>query len=101
MKITVAVMAGGVGSRFWPASREKRPKQLLEVVTKGRTLIQLTLDRIKEFADYADTLVITNDVQRAEVEAQLPDVPKVNIISEPFGRNTAACISLAEHILRD
>jgi mannose-1-phosphate guanylyltransferase len=93
-------MAGGVGSRFWPESREKRPKQLLEVVTKGSTLVQSTVERVKQFAEIEHTLIITSESQREELERQLPDVPKENIIAEPFGRNTAPCIALAAEILK-
>ncbi|SRR5579883_1189926 len=94
-------MAGGVGSRFWPESRAQRPKQLLDVVTPGISLIQATIARTKLFADIGDTLVVTNEVQRAELERQLPDLPKQNIISEPFGRNTATCIALGAKIIRE
>lgn len=91
-------MAGGIGSRFWPESRERKPKQLLEVVTKGQTLIQATLERVKEFAELEDTIIVTSDVQRPELERQVPAIPKENIISEPLGRNTAPCIALAAHL---
>lgn len=101
MNISVVIMAGGVGSRFWPESREKKPKQLLEVVIPGRTLIQATLDRTQQFASLEDTLVITSDAQREELERQIPELPRQNIISEPFGRNTATCVALAEHLLRE
>ena len=100
MRISVVVMAGGVGARFWPESRERRPKQLLEVITPGKTLVQATLERTRLFADIHDTFVVTNDVQRPELEAQLPELPLENIISEPFGRNTAACIALAARLLK-
>jgi mannose-1-phosphate guanylyltransferase len=100
MKICPVVMAGGVGSRFWPESRERRPKQLLEVVTKGRTLVQATIDRIADFADVSDVIIVTNEAQREELERQLPDVPKENILAEPFGRNTAPCIALAANVIQ-
>ena len=101
MKISVVIMAGGVGSRFWPESREKKPKQLLEVVMPGRTLIQATIDRTQQFAPLSDTLVITSEAQREELERQIPELPPENIISEPFGRNTATCVALAEHLLSE
>ena len=91
-------MAGGVGSRFWPESRERRPKQLLEVATKGETLVQSTLRRTTSFAAPQDTLIITSEPQREELERQLPEIPPENIIAEPFGRNTAPCIALAASI---
>ncbi len=94
-------MAGGVGSRFWPESRARRPKQLLEVITPGVSLIQATVRRTLLFADIGDTLVVTNEVQREELELQLPDLPKANIITEPFGKNTAPCIALGARLLRE
>jgi mannose-1-phosphate guanylyltransferase len=101
MKISVLIMAGGVGSRFWPESRAKKPKQLLDVITPGVSLLQATLDRTQLFADIADTIIVTNEVQREEIERQLPDLPKENIVSEPFGRNTATCIALGARIMRE
>jgi len=94
-------MAGGVGSRFWPESRARKPKQLLDVITPGVSLLQATLDRTRLFADIADTIIVTNEVQREELELQIPDIPKENIVSEPFGRNTATCIALAARIMRE
>lgn len=91
-------MAGGIGSRFWPESRERKPKQLLEVVTKGQTLIQATIERVQQFVELENVLIITGEAQRPELELQLPGIAKENIISEPFGRNTAPCIALAAHL---
>jgi mannose-1-phosphate guanylyltransferase len=94
-------MAGGVGSRFWPESRSKKPKQLLDVITPGTSLIQATVARTLLFADIADTLIVTNEAQREELERQLPDLPRSNIISEPMGRNTAPCIALGARMIRE
>lgn len=94
-------MAGGVGSRFWPESREKKPKQLLDVLTPGVSLVQATVARTLAFAKIEDVIVVTGEAQRAELEQQLPDLPKQNIISEPFGRNTATCIALGARLLKD
>ena len=94
-------MAGGVGSRFWPESRSKKPKQLLDVITPGISLIQATVARTMLFADLADTLIVTNEAQREELERQLPDLPKENIIAEPMGRNTAPCIALGARMIRE
>ncbi len=101
MRISVVIMAGGVGSRFWPESREKRPKQLLDVITPGVSLVQATLERTKHFASVEDTIIVTSEVQRPELERQLPELPKENIISEPFGRNTAPCIALGARLLAE
>lgn len=101
MRISVVIMAGGVGSRFWPESREKRPKQLLDVITPGTSLVQATIARTKHFASIEDTIVVTGEMQREELQRQIPDLPAENIISEPFGRNTAPCIALGARILRE
>jgi mannose-1-phosphate guanylyltransferase len=94
------IMAGGVGSRFWPRSREKTPKQLLEIGQKG-TLIQNTVQRIEPLIPTDQTYIVTNKLQRSKVLKQLPGVPEENILMEPFGRNTAPCIGLAAmHILK-
>jgi mannose-1-phosphate guanylyltransferase len=93
-KVYAVVMAGGVGTRFWPRSREKSPKQLLEIVGKG-TMIQNTVGRLDPLIGPRDTFVITNRVQRSLVIKQLPGVPPDQILDEPVGRNTAPCIALA------
>jgi mannose-1-phosphate guanylyltransferase len=99
MKICPVIIAGGVGTRFWPESRKKRPKQLLHVIDKEKSLLELTIERISHFASLEDTLIITSDYHVEEVAEQAAGVPKANIIAEPIGRNTATCIALAAHIL--
>jgi mannose-1-phosphate guanylyltransferase len=99
-KVYAVIMAGGVGTRFWPRSREKSPKQLLEILGKG-TMIQNTVKRLEPLVGRQDTFVITNRVQRSLVTKQLPGVPDENILDEPIGRNTAPCIGLAAlHLTR-
>jgi len=94
------IMAGGRGTRFWPRSREKKPKHLLDIVS-SRTIIQETVDRIKPLIDPKNILVVTGRKHARELIRQLPEVPAKNIIIEPVGRNTAACIGLAAlHIQR-
>lgn len=100
MKICPVIIAGGVGTRFWPESRMQRPKQLLRVVDKERSLLELTLERVKDFAELEDTLIITSAYHAKELAEQAIGVPQENIIAEPIGRNTAPCIALAAHILR-
>lgn len=100
MKICPVIIAGGVGTRFWPESRRKRPKQLLHVIDKEKSLLELTLDRIAQFASPADTLIITSEYHAAEVSEQAKGVKPEHIIAEPLGRNTATAIALAAHILR-
>lgn len=98
MKIYAVVMAGGVGSRFWPRSKEKTPKQLLKIFGEN-TMIQDTVERLDGLVENENIYVITNKVQREEIISQLSHVPSENIIEEPFGRNTAACIGLASIII--
>jgi mannose-1-phosphate guanylyltransferase len=99
MKIFAIIMAGGVGSRFWPRSKEKTPKQLLKIFGDS-TMIQATVDRLDGLIESQNIFVITNKIQRPEIIKQLKHVPEENIIEEPFGRNTAACIGLASVLVQ-
>jgi mannose-1-phosphate guanylyltransferase len=87
-------MAGGTGTRFWPRSRRRRPKQLLRVVG-SRTLLQATVDRLRGSLLPSQILIVTHRKHAAEVRRQLPSIPRANVLSEPMGRNTAACLALA------
>jgi len=87
------IMAGGGGTRFWPRSRAKKPKQFLTLVGE-RTLLQQTLDRVESLVPAEKSWVITSAAHRDECSNQLPEVPKENIVGEPSGRDTAACIGL-------
>lgn len=98
MEKYVLIMAGGVGSRFWPRSRKNLPKQLLNIFGQ-QTMIQETVERIRNFVPSENILIITNKVQKAFVEEQLPFLPKENIVAEPVGRNTAPCIGLAAKLI--
>ncbi|MBR5765180.1 MAG: mannose-1-phosphate guanylyltransferase [Lachnospiraceae bacterium] len=100
MKKTALIMAGGRGERFWPRSRKDRPKQFLSLTDDGRTMIQLTVDRILPLVDMEDIYIATNKDYKGLVKEQLPGIPDKNILCEPMGRNTAPCIGLgAMHIL--
>jgi len=92
-------MAGGVGSRFWPRSKKRKPKQLLNIFGEN-TMIQDTVKRLKGLVDSEKIYIITNEMQRPGIEEQLEQIPKENIIVEPFGRNTAACIGLASILIQ-
>ena len=96
MKSTIyaVIMAGGVGSRFWPRSRERSPKQVLEIVGSG-TMIQNTVKRIEPLVPIENICVVTHRLQKELVAEQLPNVPEENILVEPVGRNTAPCVGLA------
>jgi mannose-1-phosphate guanylyltransferase len=89
----VIIMAGGKGERFWPVSREKRPKQLLSLLG-DRTFLQQAVDRVLPLVPLHNVLIITNEVQAPEVRKQLPKVPKENVIAEPVGRDTTAAVTL-------
>jgi len=94
------IMAGGKGSRFWPRSRERMPKHLLDILSE-RTIIRETVDRIRPLVTAERTLIVTGRGHAAELIRQLPEIPAENILIEPFGRNTAPCIGLAAlHILK-
>jgi mannose-1-phosphate guanylyltransferase len=99
MKLFAIIMAGGVGSRFWPRSKKKIPKQLLKIFGEN-TMIQDTVERISSIVPNENILIVTNEVQKPGVQEQLPGIPEENIIVETFGRNTAACIGLASIIIQ-
>jgi mannose-1-phosphate guanylyltransferase len=88
-------MAGGVGSRFWPQSRSSKPKQFLDILNTGRTLLQMTYDRFLPICPPENILIITIDEYEPLVRAQLPDVQPHQLILEPIRRNTAPCIAYA------
>ena len=88
-------MAGGIGSRFWPLSTPEFPKQFIDVLGCGRTLIQLTIDRFKGIAPMNNFWVVTNEKYVDVVKEQLPDILENHILAEPSARNTAPCIAWA------
>lgn len=88
------IMAGGSGTRFWPASRKQVPKQLLALAGK-RTMIQSTVDRLGSLVPPERQLVLTNRILTDAVRAQLPEIPADNVVGEPCKRDTAPCIGLA------
>jgi len=94
-----AVMAGGSGTRFWPMSRHRRPKQLLSLLGEA-SLLRATVDRIAPLCPGDRTLVITGERLRSAVQVELPEVPAANIVAEPFPRNTAPCLGLAALVAR-
>ncbi len=99
MSVYAVLMAGGVGTRFWPRSRARRPKQILNIFG-GETMIQATYARIQGLVKPENVLVVTNQEQQALIQAQLPALPESAFLAEPIGRNTAPCIGLAAvHIL--
>src|ERR1700741_3443634 len=91
------IMAGGVGSRFWPMSTTGHPKQFIDILGTGRTLIQQTFDRFKDLCPPQNIYVVTNDIYEALVKEQLPEIPDENILTEPARKNTAPCIAYASY----
>lgn len=88
------IMAGGKGTRFWPKSTEKKPKQFISLIEE-RTMIQLTVDRVRNIIPIEKIFIATGEQYLDLVKEQIPDLPEKNIIIEPIGRNTAPCILLA------
>jgi mannose-1-phosphate guanylyltransferase len=90
-------MAGGVGSRFWPMSKSDYPKQFLDILGSGKTLIQQTYQRFTELCPAKNIYVVTSDQYKELVYQQLPEVPKENVLAEPSRKNTAPCIAYASY----
>lgn len=93
------IMAGGLGSRFWPISRNEKPKQFLDMLGTGRTFIQQTFDRFAKVVPTDNILVVTSAQYKGLVEQQLPMLKKENLLLEPYRRNTAPCMAYATYKL--
>lgn len=93
------IMAGGVGSRFWPMSHTAFPKQFHDILGTGQTLIQMTFERLKRMCPADQILVVTNERYRDLVAEQLPEMDPSLILCEPFMRNTAPCIAYANFVI--
>lgn len=89
----LVIMAGGIGSRFWPMSTDERPKQFIDVLGVGRSLLQLTMDRFEGVIDKENIWVVTNKKYADVVKEQLPEMPADHVLCEPCRRNTAPCIA--------
>lgn len=98
--IHVVIMAGGTGTRFWPYSRNNNPKQFLDVLGTGRTLLQMTFDRFRKDINFENVWVVSNNIYEDLLDQQLPELPKDNILLEPTKRNTAPCIAYAAYKIR-
>ena len=99
MKITAVIMAGGRGERFWPKSRNSRPKQFLSLTSDGETMIQKTVRRLSPLVAPEDIFIVTNAAYKELVADQLPEVPAENVLAEPCARNTAPCIAFAAAVI--
>jgi mannose-1-phosphate guanylyltransferase len=91
------IMAGGIGSRFWPLSKTSRPKQFLDILGTGETLIQQTYRRLLKVCPSENFLIVTNYIYKDLVLEQLPDLNSEQVLCEPLRRNTAPCIAYASH----
>ncbi|UXP33208.1 mannose-1-phosphate guanylyltransferase [Reichenbachiella agarivorans] len=95
--VHIVIMAGGVGSRFWPYSRNSRPKQFIDVMGVGKTLLQMTYERFLSVANKDNIIVVTNHQYADLVKEQIPDMSDNQILCEPSRRNTAPCIAYAAY----
>ena len=93
------IMAGGIGSRFWPISRAGLPKQFLDFSIQGRSFLRRTYDRMKAVIPEENILVVTLERYREQVVSQLPELPEENLLLEPYNRNTAPCIAFATYAI--
>jgi len=93
-------MAGGTGTRFWPYSRNNKPKQFLDVLGTGRSLLQMTYDRFKKDVPDENVWIVSNEIYDDLLSEQLPNLPKDNILLEPAKRNTAPCIAYAAYKIK-
>ena len=89
------IMAGGVGSRFWPLSTPERPKQFIDVLGIGKTLIQMTYERLLNIVPAQNIYILTNEKYVELVQTQLPEIERGRILTEPQRKNTAPCIAYA------
>ena len=89
------IMCGGIGSRFWPYSREERPKQFIDFLGTGRSLLQMSFDRIRSVVPAENVIILTNSRYVSLVKEQLPELADDQILAEPARRNTAPCIAWA------
>lgn len=94
-------MAGGIGSRFWPLSRTKLPKQFLDILGVGRTLLQQTYDRFTKLIPAENIFIVSNADYKEVILDQLPALPEQNVLLEPYRRNTAPCIDYANFRIRE
>ncbi|MEP6677246.1 MAG: mannose-1-phosphate guanylyltransferase [Ferruginibacter sp.] len=95
-----AIMAGGIGSRFWPMSRTNYPKQFLDILNTGRTLIQSTFDRFAKFIPTENIYIVTFEDYKEIVQKQLPEMRSENILCEPSRKNTAPCVAYISYKLQ-
>jgi mannose-1-phosphate guanylyltransferase len=94
------IMAGGIGTRFWPISRQSTPKQFLDILGTGKSFIRSTYERFAAMVPNENFLVVTNQRYKAQVLEHIPELKESQILCEPIGRNTAPCIAYAAYYLQ-
>ena len=94
------IMGGGIGSRFWPFSRESYPKQFLDFFGSGRSLLQMTFDRFAKIIPTENIYIVTNESYADLIKEQLPELAEEQILLEPARRNTAPCIAYAAYHIK-
>ncbi len=94
------IMAGGIGARFWPISNGKTPKQFLDILGEGKTLIQKTFDRFSKICPRENIYIVTSKNYKEITKEQLPEIQDDQLILEPFRRNTAPCIAYAHYKIK-
>lgn len=95
------IMSGGIGSRFWPLSREARPKQFLDFFGTGRSLLQMTVDRLKKIVPTENIFIVTNQSYYDITKSEVPELSDNQILLEPLRRNTAPCIAFASYHINE
>ena len=93
------IMAGGVGTRFWPLSRQNKPKQFLDILGTGKSFIRHTYERFAKMVPAENFLVVTNDKYKSLVLEHIPEIGEKQVLCEPVGRNTAPCVAYAAYTL--
>ena len=94
------IMAGGVGTRFWPMSRQAKPKQFLDILGTGRSFIRQTYERFAKIIPNENFIIVTNRRYKEQVLEHIPEISEEQILCEPIGRNTATCIAYAAYTLK-
>lgn len=89
------ILAGGIGSRLWPSSRNKHPKQFLDILGVGKSLLQSTYDRYKKFIPQENIIIVSNEIYKDLVHKQLPELQETNLLLEPIRRNTVPSVTWA------
>lgn len=96
----VVIMAGGIGSRFWPLSKTSYPKQFLDILGTGKSFLQDTAERFLPICPFENMIIVTNKEYKKIVNKQLPQIPEKNILLEPLRKNTAPCIAYANAFIK-